>query len=86
MVALRLECVDRNIIIPSVYGILVESHSVWSAWIEINTTGTGSKIRLSHSVWSAWIEMTTFASLVGSVIVALRLECVDRNADKIIRL
>ena len=34
-VALRLECVDRNIISACFRLRLARSHSVWSAWIEI---------------------------------------------------
>ena len=34
-VALRLECVDRNTNTLSSISLLLGSHSVWSAWIEI---------------------------------------------------
>ena len=39
-VALRLECVDRNLAISSSLVLLVASHSVWSAWIEITLLDT----------------------------------------------
>ena len=58
------------------------SHSVWSAWIEIKTHSLSEALNLlSHSVWSAWIEIHTLTSFYNLPLVALRLECVDRNLE-----
>ena len=60
-VALRLECVDRNIFCTSSNFNSCWSHSVWSAWIEIRKSGKKSGSKASHSVWSAWIEIAILA-------------------------
>ena len=58
MVALRLECVDRNKRRRNCLAQDAKSHSAWSAWIEILTLWVMLTKNLSHSAWSAWIEMT----------------------------
>ena len=56
-VALRLECVDRNIAVDVCKALDIKSHSVWSAWIEIQKLNVNGTVPKSHSVWSAWIEI-----------------------------
>ena len=56
------------------------SHSLRSAWIEIVSASVlRSRIKESHSLRSAWIEIVIVGDEIGSKIVALLTECVDRN-------
>ena len=56
-----------------------ESHSVWSAWIEIKANSTCS-VRLSVALRLECVDRNTqSADTMFIASVALRLECVDRN-------
>ena len=81
-VALRLECVDRNIYSHLHFRYEPASHSVWSAWIEMDSQLPAAVNLSSHSVWSAWIEILWFPRTRNGLLVALRLECVDRNYNE----
>ena len=85
-VALRLECVDRNVIQRIKLG-----HSVVALRLECvdrNPTAEERKKyeQKSHSAWSAWIEISTSPSNATDSDVALRLECVDRNIKKSVQV
>ena len=44
----------------------IESHSAWSAWIEMNCPARARNGAKSHSAWSAWIEIMHVLSLLNS--------------------
>ena len=58
------------------------SLSVWRAWIEISYQLQTKKYTLSLSVWRAWIEIRVIYQRAVTHLVALRMESVDRNADR----
>lgn len=56
----------------------MQSHSAWSAWIEIeNESWNLVDGQSSHSAWSVGIEIPTDITFPLCGIVALRMECVD---------
>ena len=79
LVALRLECVDRNNHDYTSVQADTKSHSVWSAWIEI-MIDTVFKPKISVALRLECVDRNASRPLYAlQPLVALRLECVDRN-------
>ena len=82
IVALRLECVDRNLSKQRSISVKSKSHSVWSAWIEIRCR----IFRMRRDIVALRLECVDRNLEVerewNSPEVALRLECVDRNIQR----
>ena len=80
-VALRKESVDRNLGSRVPVKNQSQSLSARRAWIEIAMTSQISVSTVSLSARRAWIEIVAWLDYSQELLVALRKESVDRNAQ-----